>query len=591
MEVQHCTNGREKVQHCTNGQSQLHNGIACGILPAQKEKNGDTDLEKIDYVFKTQPYDHQYEAFMLSRNKLYFALLMEMGTGKSKVIIDTAAYQYGAGRINCLLVVGPNGVHRNWVTDEVPVHLPDHIERVSGFWVASPRVAEKKALERLFTDASHKLRIVAINIDAMATKRGKAFVRKLMNAFNVIMCVDESDDIKTPGASRTMSTIALGKYAVMRRICTGTAISQGPLDLYAQYAFLSRQITGFTTAASFRAHFAEYERIELAAGARGENPNPKAGRDYYDKLVAYRNLDQLTELIRPYSYRKLKKDCLDLPDKIYAPNYPVKLSKEQQRLYDDAINKTVVYLQQCGEFDGTLFDPVTDEQELLERIMDLGIKTEIKNALTKLLRAQQIIGGYFTDEDGKVHEVDAKNKRVEALMQMVNETQAPVIIWARFVPEINAIRDALAEKYGKDSVVTYYGANTPEERAEAKERFQGERKRIGPNGEHIVEVVPDDERANFFVGNAAAGGRGLTLTRAEYVFYYSNSFSLLHRQQSEDRAHRIGQHANVTYVDIEATGTIDGHIRKTLHEKQVIADKVLGPLSDTVYELDQEGVK
>lgn len=546
-----------------------------------------------DYVYKTQPYDHQHEAFMLSRTATYYALLMEMGTGKSKVIIDTAAYQYNAGNINCLLVIAPNGVHRNWVTDEVPAHLPDYIDRVSAYWVATPRKAERLALERLFTDDPHKMRIVAVNIDAMSTKRGKVFVRKLLNTFNVLMCVDESDDIKTPGASRTSSTITQGKYAKMRRICTGTAISQGPFDLYSQYAFLSRDITGFTTAASFRAHFGVYERIELQAGKnKPAGAKLKPGKDYYDNLTQYRNLDQLTALIAPHTYRKLKKDCLDLPEKIYAPNYPVKMGKEQKRLYDEAMTATVVYLQQQDSLDGGLFDPMMSEEDLLDHIMNLGTKTKIENALTRLLRAQQIIGGFFTDEDGKVHpiEPDTKkgtgNTRIKALMQMVSETQSPVIIWARFIPEIEAIRDELARVYGKDSVVTYYGANTTEERAEAKERFQGERKYINEAGEHVVEVVPEEQRANFFVGNASAGGRGLTLTRAQYVFYYSNSFSLLHRQQSEDRAHRIGQKENVTYVDLEATGTIDGHIRTSLHKKQQVADQVLGPLSDIVYDIE-----
>lgn len=547
-------------------------------------------MQQLDYVYGTKPYAHQHEAFMLSRDEVYFALLMEMGTGKSKVIIDTCAHQYNAGAINCLVVVAPNGVHRNWITDEVPLHLPDYIERTSAFWVAAPRVAERQALERLFTAEPHKLRIVAINIDAMATKRGKVFVRKLLNTFNVLMCIDESDDIKTPGSARTKSTIALGKYAKMRRICTGTAISQGPFDLYSQYAFLSRDITGFTTAASFRAHFGEYERIELKQGRQkqpGERLTP--GKDFYDSLTSYRNLDQLTASIAPYSYRKLKKDCLDLPAKIYSPNYPVKLSKEQKRLYDEAMTATIVYLQEQDELAGGLFDPLMSEEELLEHIMNLGTKTKIENALTRLLRAQQIIGGYFTDEDGIVHAIDDKNKRVEALMQMISETQSPVIIWARFVPEIEAIRAALAEKYGEDSVVTYYGANTTEERVEAKERFQGERKYIRSDGEHVVETIPENERANFFVGNAAAGGRGLTLTRAGYMFYFSNSFSLLHRQQSEDRAHRIGQHDNVVYTDIEAENTIDGYIRKALHTKQKLADQVLGPLSDILYVIDLEG--
>jgi len=536
-------------------------------------------VEQSDYVYKTKPYEHQHEAFMLSRKKRNFALLMEMGTGKSKVIIDTAAYAYNHGALNALLVIAPNGVHRNWITKEIPIHLPDYVDRVTGYWVASPRKAERLALERLFTDDAHKLRVIAVNVDALATKRGKVFIRKLLNTFKTLMCIDESDDIKSPGAARTKSAIALGKHAFMRRICTGTAITQGPFDLYSQYNFLSPRILGFSTAVSFRSHFAEYERVELKGAKMNPGGKMKAGRDYYDELVCYRNLDQLTELIRPVSYRKLKKDCLDLPEKIYADPYPVELSKEQRRLYNDAMTKVVVYLQEQDAFDGTLFDANTDEEELLRRITQLGTKTQVKNALTRLLRAQQIIGGFFTDEDGDVHAIDKKNARVEALLKIARETQSPMIIWARFVPEIDAITTALREEYGDTSVVQYYGAIDKDVRAEAIDLFQGERHHVNTKtGEHTVEVIPEHERARFFVGNAAAGGRGLTLTRAQYVTYYSNSFSLGHRLQSEDRAHRIGQVNNVTYIDIEANDTIDNHIKQVLLDKEQISDKVLGAL-------------
>jgi SNF2 family DNA or RNA helicase len=517
---------------------------------------------------------------MLSRHKRVFALLMEMGTGKSKIIVDTAAYQYNRGGINALVVVAPNGVHRNWIDIEVPVHLPDYIERTTGYWVATPRKAQRLALERLFTDDLHKLRVIAINIDALSTKRGKAFVRKLMNMFKVLMCVDESDDIKTAGSSRTMSAIALGKHAVMRRICTGTSITQGPLDLYSQYKFLSPQILGYTTKASFQSHFAEYERIELRAGSMNKSNNQKAGRDFYDKLICYRNLPELTELIRPHSYRKLKKDCLDLPDKIYAPPYPVELSKDQRRLYNDAVTETVVYLRNRHAATMPLFDEIDNDEDLIDAIVSLDTKTQIKNALTKLLRAQQIIGGYFTDEDGKVHAIDKKNKRVAALMSIVAGTQSPVIIWARFKAEIRAISAALRECYGERSVVEYYGDVSAEDREDAKVRFQGERHHVDiRNGEHTVEIIPEHERARFFVGNAAAGGRGITLTRAQYVIYYSNSFSLSHRLQSEDRAHRIGQTNNVTYVDLQATNTFDSHIKKALLDKEKLSDKVLDGLN------------
>lgn len=528
-------------------------------------------MEPIDYQYKTKPYAHQHEAFMLSRNKRVFALLMEMGTGKSKVIIDTAAWQYMRGTINALLVVAPNGVHKNWIQKEITKHLPDHVDYVSAFWVATQRKEHKRAIEKLFTDEPHKFRVIGVNVDALSTKRGAAFVRKVLNTFKAMFCIDESSDIKTPGTARTRAAIDLGKHAVMRRICTGTAITQGPLDLYSQYAFLSYKVLGFYTAASFRAHFAEYEK-EVRYNVT------KQRYDEYEKLIAYKNLPQLTELIRPVSYRKLKKDCLDLPAKIYAPPCVVELSKEQRRLYNDLRNKTIVFLRQSVE--QTLFDKDMTDDELIDAIVGLDTKTKVNNALTKLLRLSQVIGGFFTDEDGNVHAIDKTNKRVEALMHIVNETQSKIIIWARFRPEIEAISKALRDAYGEHSVVEYHGGISNDERDEAIALFQGERVVVDVHtGKEEIIPVSESEQARFFVANAAAGGRGLTLTAAGYVVYYSNSYSLEHRLQSEDRAHRIGQTKNVTYIDIEATGTIDKAVRETLLDKKKISDKVLDGLN------------
>jgi len=526
-------------------------------------------LTQSDYQYKTEPYAHQHEAFLLSRDEEAFALLMEMGTGKSKVIVDTSAWLYGCGNIDALVVVAPNGVHTNWTLKEVPVHMPDHIPVVSGYWVASPRKHERAALENLFKQESGPLRVVAMNIEALSTKKGTAFLRRLLNTFRTLLTVDESSRIKTPGVARTRNLVNLGKFASYRRILTGTSITQGPLDLYAQYAFLNRHIIGHSTFTSFKSHFALYERRKV---------NNKRG--FYDALVSYRNLSELTDLIRPVTYRKLKKDCLDLPQKIYEV-YPVELSKEQRRIYDDALKKTVVELRRSEGMsdDATLFDAENFEDEILKYLQSDGTKTQIKNALTRLLRLQQIVGGFFTDEEGKVHAIDEKNARVDALMNVIDETQAKWIIWARFRPEIAAIAEALREKYGRGSVVEYHGGVEDDDRTEAVARFQGERHHVNAKtGEHRIEPVDLSDQARFFVGQPRSGGIGITLTAAEYVAYFSNDFSLETRLQSEDRAHRIGQKKNVTYVDLQAAGTIDDRITSILLDKQRLSDTVLDAL-------------
>jgi len=530
-------------------------------------------MEQIDYVYKTEPYAHQHEAFMISRDEPNFALLMEMGTGKSKVIIDTAAYQYARGNINCLLIVAPNGVHRNWTNKEIPIHLPDYVQHVSGYWNSRARVAEKRALDQMFALPSHVMRIIAINVDAFQTDKGRKFARKVLNSFATLMCIDESSDIKTPGATRTMAIVNMGIHAKMRRIATGTPITQGPFDLYSQFGFLSKDIIGFSTAASFRAHFGEYETIDL----RVPRQTKRGMQTSFENLVGYRNLDELTDAIRPYTYRKRKKDCLDLPDKIYMDPYPVKMTTEQRRLYEDAKTEVVVYLKKQEVPD--LFSPDMSDDELLDAITGLGTKTKIENGLTKLLRMRQIIGGFFTDEAGTVHRVHKKeNPRIAALMQLLSETESKVIIWSCFVPEIEEIRDAISEKYGRKSVVMYYGDVSDDAREEAKERFQGERTVDNPDGSKSIVPIPEEEQARFFVANPAAGGRGLTLTAGSYVIYYSNSYSLDFRLQSEDRAHRIGQDRSVIYVDLEAEDSLDSSVRNVLYSKESLADTVLDML-------------
>jgi SNF2 family DNA or RNA helicase len=515
-------------------------------------------IHREDYAFKTQPYAHQREAFMLSRDILNFALLMGMGTGKSKVAIDTAAYNYDLNRIDCLIVIAPKGVHRNWIDKEVPVHMPDWTNYRAATWTAKMRVAQKKAVNHVL-DPEHKgLRVIAMNIEGFTNSRTckpAKFLRPILNALRCLVVIDESSKIKTPGAKRTAALRHLGNHATAKRILTGTPVTQGPLDIYSQFAFLDRDILGFDNFTTFKNYFAEWEQeinrernieINRQRYQRGQEADPDAGA--YQVLRGYRNIETLKKLIQPHSYRITKEECTDIPPKVFVPRI-VELSDEQRRVYNRVVKDSIIELD--------------------------GRELTVNNVLTRLLRLQQVVGGFVpVEEFGDPEPIPGPNNRIESLLTMTEETAEKFIIWARFKAEIRAILSRLRETHGPASAVAYYGDVNDDDRAEAVNRFQGQRP-IVENGvvKGHEEIVPTDQ-ARFFVGQQQSGGYGLTLTAGTQVVYYSNTFSFEDRMQSEDRAHRIGQRNVVTYTDLEALGTIDRKIMRALKSKLDMADMV-----------------
>jgi hypothetical protein len=491
-------------------------------------------IEKQRYTWKTKPFAHQQTAFDISADAEDFALLCDMGTGKTKIALDTAAHAYQRGRIKLLLVIAPNGVHENWITREVPAHLPDWTDAVAATWYSQPLARQRKAFEEVWSPSKKGLRVIAMNVEAFgATKKAETVASKLLNAFPTMLVVDESTRIKTPGAKCTKVITKLGKHAVMRRILTGTPVTNSPLDLYAQFRFLGEDYLGFSNYYSFKHHFAEWRK----------DRNYRTGRDY-EVLVGYRNMDELLELIDRISLRIRKSDCLDLPEKQYVRR-TFALPDDMRKLYQHFRKESIANLQTLQR-EGTL---------------------TANNVLTRMLRLQQITSGFTmasTDGgeygEGTEQLVELKeprwNPRLQAYLNVIEEMSGKVITWARFKYDLNLVARELRKRYGDRAVVEYHGSVSKEDRAEAVDRFQ------------------DDDECRFFVGQPHAGGYGLTLTAASAVVYYSNDFSLETRLQSEDRAHRIGQTGSVLYVDLECPGTVDSRIVKALRSKKNLADLI-----------------
>ena len=467
------------------------------------------------FKYKTQPYEHQRIALERSYDKINYAYFMEMGCGKSKVLIDNMAWLYENKKIDTVIVVAPKGVYRNWQTSEIPAHLHDDIEREVYVWNPNPNKTQKEHLVSGIKERG-KLRILLVNVEGFATTKLKAFVEKFVRDSTFLLAVDESTTIKNPKAKRTKALVALGKAASFRRILTGSPVTKSPMDLYAQCGFMDKALLGFESFYSFQGRYAITRTQRM-------------GGHSFQQIVGYRNLDELSTKLEKFSYRVTKDEALDLPDKIYTVRH-VSLTDDQIKHYMSLKNAAIA-------------------------LLDDGDLVSAPAVMTQLLRLQQVLCGHLMTDDGDL--VEFKTRRIDALLETIEEMSGGVIIWSRFRYDIRNIEAALKKAYGEDSTVNYYGDTSDSDRELAIKRFQ-------------------DRDARFFVGNPQTAGKGLTLNAASNVIYYANDFNLESRVQSEDRCHRIGQKNTVTYVDFVSKGTVDEHIVKTLRAKIDLSAKTLG---------------
>ena len=470
----------------------------------------------MNYKFKTKPYAHQITALEKSWNKAAFAYFMEMGTGKSKVLIDNIAMLYDKGKINGALIIAPKGVYQNWFDLEIPNHMPTHIEKKMVLWKSNVSQSQKLLLDSLF-ESEVDLHILVMNVEAFSTKKGLEFAHKFMSCHETLMAIDESTTIKNPDAIRTKSIVSLGREAKYRRILTGSPVTKSPLDLYKQCEFLGEGLLDYTSYYAFKSRYAVLKTANFG------------GRSV-QIVVGYRNLGELSEKLEPFSFRILKEDCLDLPNYTYTKRI-IQLSPEQKKIYESMKQLAL------AQMDGKLMTTAT--------------------ALVQLMRLHQITCGHFKSDDGTVKEI--KNERLDALMEILDEVENKAVIWAHYKHDIESIVNAISKKYGPDSFVTYYGDTPSEER------------------QNNIKLMQDqNSKVRFLIGTPQTGGYGITLTAANVMIYYSNGYDLEKRTQSEARINRAGQTRKMTYIDIIAEDTVDEKIVKALRKKIDIASQIMG---------------
>jgi SNF2 family DNA or RNA helicase len=455
------------------------------------------------------------DALVDSWDKENFAYFMEMGTGKSKVLLDNAAVLYDRGLINGLLLIAPKGVYKNWFDSEIPVHLPDHIHKKVVLWKTSDKSKKQKEILNTLFKTGTDLHILIMNVETFSTGDGTAFAQKFLSCHKTMIAIDESTTIKTPTSNRTKNILKLSDDAKYRRILTGSPVTKSPLDLYSQCLFLDPWLLGHQSYYTFRARYSIVKKIQVN------------GR-HIEVVVGYKNLGELSDKIKPFSKRILKEDCLDLPEKTFVKHY-VELTKEQQKVYNQMKQEAIAFL------DGKMQSSAT--------------------VMTQLMRLHQITCGHFTADDGTIKDLPCS--RLTELMNVLENIEGKTIIWSHYTHDVKRIIKEIKKVYGEDSVVDYYGATDTDARSANIKKFQ------------------TDDKCRFFVGTTHTGGYGITLTAGSNMVYFSNGYDLEKRQQSEARIDRIGQTKKMTYIDIMAQDTIDERIVKALRTKVNIANAIM----------------
>jgi SNF2 family DNA or RNA helicase len=477
-----------------------------------------------ELVMTTEPYAHQLEALQLAWGKPGFAFFMEMGVGKSKIIIDEIVNLIERQLINAVIIVAPNNVHVNWKT-ELEKHGPkDYDKWAIQIWRSSQN-KEKREKETIDILQSGKCLVFLINIEALSATSGMLYLKRILSARRkTYMVIDESHKIKNGTTNRAKSCIELGKLAYIRRIATGTEAEEGLENLYSQFRFLDQKIIGMNSFTAFKHMYCIENQNQLASG------------QIYRQIVGYKNQTLLAERIAPYTYQKRKKDCLDLPDKVYV-RHEIELTKEQKSIYNQLETELIYELKSGAIVDATL-------------------------AITKMIRLQQILCGHVNNSANPKITEEIPSNRANFVSEIVEQASGKCIVFCRFIKDVELVVTALVK-----NDIRAVGVSSLVE---------------GPNRVLAIDHWRSDPECKALVITIATGGVGLTLNEATTTIFYSNSWSSTDRLQAEDRNHRIGQSSKVTYFDLYTPGHIDQKLLNALAEKRNLADEFRGNVGNVV---------
>lgn len=478
--------------------------------------------------FKTKPYSHQLDEFNDHSHNPARGLFWEPGCGKTWPSLVKAAALEEAGEITGMLVLAPNGVHRNWAVDQIPTHLPDELFERTKVMLWQGSKSKTKWHQELAADALayEGFAIACMSYDSVMTKAGQAFWKAFLDSRRCKYVLDESPRIKTPGSKRSKRIAGSSKAADYREILTGTIVDDKPFDVYNQIRFLDAQAwhqIGCQDYSAFKNTFGVWKRQSVSDG--------KGGFREFPMLVEYRNMELLQQVVAQYGSRLRKEDVLDLPPKLYSTRY-FDMTPAQWRAYKELQTDFYTFL-------------------------DSGDMVSADLVITRLLRLQQVTSGYLPgDPEGEtLVPICDPNPRIKLLIECIEDAGHQVIVWAKYRQDISTILAALQD--AKISAVRYDGQCNETEMAQAVDSFK-------------------DGDVQVFVANPAKGSEGITLTCAKTMVYFNNSYRLSQRTQSEDRFHRIGQDSPVHIIDLAAVDTVDTAIIEALRKKHEMAAFIQG---------------
>lgn len=446
------------------------------------------------FATRTELMPHQATAVAKLLPSRVGAAFMDMGTGKSRTLIELAKIRQD--KWDRLFWFTPCALREN-VHEQVLLHT-DLTDADIEIW-------DNKALDRGIRD----VRVHIVGIESMSSSDRVVFAYARMITEKSYVVVDESSYIKGHSSQRTQRITAMSEKCRYRTILTGTPLTQGAVDLYAQMKFLSPKILGYRSFWSFSSAHLEYEYRKTASGRKRNT----------GRILRSHNEDYLAAKIAPYTYQVRKDECLDLPGKLYSRRYTT-MTEAQRDLYEET------------------------KHDILSMDYDDWSPIRIFHLFASL---QSIVCGFLGSPGGAF--VEVPHNRISLLIATVAEIPdtEKVIIWAKYHHAVQQICDALSAAYGADSVCPYYGGQSSDDREKSLRRW-----RAG---------------ARFLVATQSIGGHGLTLTEASYTIFYADSFKYSERIQSEDRTHRIGQTRRPVYISLHCSKSIDDRIAKAIYCK------------------------
>jgi SNF2 family DNA or RNA helicase len=480
----------------------------------------------MNYISKRKPRAKQAECLAKMRHKVAFALLMAMRTGKTKVILDDFGDLWASELADDLCIIAPAGALPPWLK-EIPKEWPDAMFERSRVYLWQSGSKSKKALAERedFLEYRDGPRVLLINVEALSNvDAARDMLLEFASQRRCVGTIDESTVIKNPTAKRTkFICLQVAPLFVYRRIASGLITPRSPLDLYAQFRFLDKNILGHKSYFTFRARYAVLRRMDF-------------GGRLVDVVVGYRDEDELRRIIEPHSFRVRLEDCYDMPASQYVPIH-VDITDEQRRIYNELKEFATAQLTETEHVTATI-------------------------VITQLLRMHQVLLGHTHDEEGKLHLI-AEN-RTARLIEFLENYDGKAIIWCSYDVDVRKVSEALEKAFG---------LTAEERRAMALEgkvippvcaRFWGGNK---PTREQEEAVFKTNPACRYIVATPDAGGRGRTWDMANLVIYYSSRDNLEHRAQSEERPKADGKLTPIIYADMIVPGTVETKIIEALRDK------------------------